>query len=198
MICYWWIEHRYGSPEVLILDTPTCGTGCFRSDIGKPVISEGPIASGPIASGPVASGPIASGPIASGPIASGPIASGPISAGGGVVRGGGVIARGPILAPGLRLAGRDFAPDLQTLQAQQKELVKMKTDDPKRHTKESKILSSAKTLTDHLNAPGIASDPDNAVVVKSMLSDIHAITGMIHSKNAEVKSDSLIKKSKRH
>ena len=71
----------------------------------------------------------------------------------------------------------------------------MKTDDPKRHARESKILSTAKTLTDHLNAPGIASDPDNAVVVKSMLSDIHAITGMIHSKTLKSKATALSKKA---
>ena len=199
------INHVLNVPAIAATGGLNTGTVVTRGPILDTPVSDGPVASGPVASGPVisegpvasgpiAEGPIASGPVASGPIVSGPIASGPISAGGGISRGG-VIARGPILAPGLRLAGRDFAPDLQVLHTQQKELVKLKSDDPKRHAKESKILNAAKTLTDHLNAPGIAADPENAVYVKSMLSDIHAITGMIHSKTLKSKATAISKKA---
>ena len=123
---------------------------------------------------------------------SGGIARGPIA--GGVVRGG-VIERGPIMAPGLRLAGMDFAKDVQALQTQQKELVKLKTMIPNATPGNQKFSLQRKSLTDHLNAPEISADPNNAVVVKSMLSDIHAITGMIHSKTLKSKATALSKKA---
>ncbi|WP_423147178.1 hypothetical protein [Rubrolithibacter danxiaensis] len=82
---------------------------------------------------------------------------------------------------GLVVGGKDLSAQVKDLQAKQRELEALSPEDPGRQAKEAEFLNSAEALTNELNKPEITNDANNAIVVKSVLSDIHSGTNLIRN-----------------
>ncbi len=77
------------------------------------------------------------------------------------------------------LGGTDFSTQADNLQKLKNEVAALPADSAERETKEKQLLDAAKTLTDNLNKPEVTADPNNALVVKSLLSDVQTSTSLI-------------------
>jgi hypothetical protein len=80
----------------------------------------------------------------------------------------------------------DLTPDVTDFREKQKVLADLPLDAPDRKEKELALVESGNNLTTKLNQPNIAGNQANATVVKSILSDIHTVTGLVQ--DAELKT----------
>ncbi|NEU10438.1 hypothetical protein GZH53_19085 [Flavihumibacter sp. R14] len=90
----------------------------------------------------------------------------------------------PRVDPDFRVGGQDFKDDLSKYRERLEELEKLAADDATRPEKEAALLEEAEKLTNKLNDPAVAADADKAIVVKSVLADIHS--GISQVKGAEL------------
>ncbi len=75
----------------------------------------------------------------------------------------------------------------------QTQLEKLSAKAPDRKEKEAALLKAAENLTKELNKPGIVADPNNELLVKSLLSDIHTGNSLISTKDLAPQADKLTK-----
>ena len=90
-------------------------------------------------------------------------------------------ADGGILNPGLVVAGVDIAPELTDFTKKQNEVAALPADAPDRQAKEQELLNAASALTAKLNTPEVMNNGNNALIVKSILSDIHSSTSLVQT-----------------
>ncbi|TKK69879.1 hypothetical protein FC093_07325 [Ilyomonas limi] len=83
--------------------------------------------------------------------------------------------------PVVNVAGADVSAVLEDFRNKQEEVAKLPADAPDRQAKEQALLQAASALTEQLNKPEVTNNPNNALVVKSILSDVHSSTGLVQT-----------------
>ena len=87
---------------------------------------------------------------------------------------------GTNINPGLEgVGGKDLTGPLLDYRKKLEELENLAADAPDRIDKETALLNAAEVLTTELNQPDVVADGDKAIVIKSVLADIHSGTSLV-------------------
>jgi hypothetical protein len=85
------------------------------------------------------------------------------------------------------VGGKDLTGPVRDFRARQKDLDSTPVDAPDRKEKETALVNAAEVLTNELNQPAVKADIGNAIVVKSVLADIHSGTSMVKGEELKTK-----------
>lgn len=89
---------------------------------------------------------------------------------------------------GVVVGGKDITGVVKEYGDMQRELADLPVNAPNRNEKEIALIDAAEKLTNVLNQPAVVADTGNAILVKSVLADIHSGTSLVTGKELQTKA----------